>query len=287
MEEERRRVRIWSQNLSREDDVDRKPMWRHGRASVTFPNRGRRNYAGTGRQDLDFGTEWRVFVKHGFGLGWKFKWGTNGSETTPDVSFHFGSLGDLWLHVGGLIPRSWLERHKTNHQGERVVDYDSRVFSLNVDLKEIRWQCWAIEGSWSRDQPWWYEKAFNYSRIAFGRTKTDERVVDSGACLVPMPEKNYPASFEIVEYVNRYQRPLGRLRDRALGARRHWSTTITPGEPIPVPGKGENSWDCGDDAFHSSSSGGRNIDKAIAGLVESALSTRRRHGGQHMSVLVA
>jgi hypothetical protein len=280
MKEDRSRIILWSQNLSDGE----KPKWRYGRGSVTFPNCGCKNYQGNGKLDLSFAAEWRMFVKEGFGLGWRFKWGTNASETTPDFAFHFGKLGDLYLSVSHLLPRKWLDRYKLNSKGEKTIDYDTRVFSFTIDTKEIRFQFWDTEGSWTRGQPWWYSKTFNYKQILFGKIETDKSVEDGGSCLIPMPEKNYSGQFEITKYVHHYQRPLGIVRDLILGPKCHYRTTITPAEPIPIPGKGENSWDCDDDAFYSSSIGGSNVEKGIGAMVESVLRTRRRHGGEHMSL---
>ena len=36
------------------------------------------------------------------------------------------------------------------------------------------------------------------------------------------------------------------------------------GKPIPVPGKGENSWDCDDDAIHSSHGPHSTVHQAVA-----------------------
>lgn len=61
-------------------------------------------------------------------------------------------------------------------------------------------------------------------------------------------------------------------------------TEIEPDKPVPVPGKGESDYDCGDDAIYSISTGGQSVESAVAKMVESALRDRRRYGGQHMSV---
>lgn len=123
--------RVWRHASAVDDDG---PLWRHGRGWITFRNSGRITPHSNGkRTDLEFGAEWRLLVPKGraFGFGWQFKWGTNGSETTPDFSVHLSRLGDLWVHAGGLIPYRWLERHKPDGK----VDYDSRVFGFTVDQR--------------------------------------------------------------------------------------------------------------------------------------------------------
>jgi hypothetical protein len=56
---------------------------------------------------------------------------------------------------------------------------------------------------------------------------------------------------------------------------------ITPDTPIPFPGKGENSWDCGEDATHSMTCNATNEQEAVAKLVASVLNDRYRHGGKN------
>lgn len=278
MSEEREpRIHRW---CHAEDDG---PLWRHGRGHLIAHGSGRITPHSQGkRTDAEFGAEWRLLVPKGraFGWGWQFKWGTNGSETTPDVSVHLSRIGDLWLHAGGVIPYRWLERHTADGK----VDYDTRVFGANVDARGFHWDCWSIEGSWSRGQPWWMSPSWEWQSLFLGRTDTAEEIIDSGSTLIPMPEANYPATFTITRYEQSYSRPLGRLRDRVLGKRSHFLTEVEPGKPVPVPGKGESDYDCGDDAIDSLTTGGRSVEAAVAKMVESALRDRRRYGGQHMSV---
>ena len=51
------------------------------------------------------------------------------------------------------------------------------------------------------------------------------------------------------------------------------------GEQIPVPGKGENSWDCGEDATFSLSCPSTTISEAIGEMVKSCMRTRERYAG--------
>lgn len=270
---------------------DEMPLLRHGRAHLTFPGRGTRNlYPGSSgqRRDLEFGSEWRFLIlkdsRSGpFGFGWQIRWGTNGSDSTPDLSLHLSRLGDLWVHFGGLLPYRWLERH--NADGS--VDYDTRVFGFTADERGFRWDFWARDMHWSRSDPWWMRQSHEWATMFFGRDTVDQEIVAEGTCVVPMPEANYPATFETTKYTRRYKGRFGKIRDLVLGPRFHYSTNVEPGKPVAVPGKGENSWDCDDDAIYASSSGGRSVEHAIAGLVEHALQTRRRHGGEHMSIAPA
>lgn len=258
------------------------PLWRHGRAWFSLRGAGRRPSPRShmkARQDLGLAFEWRLFPKRGdtFGVGFKMTWGTGGSDTTPDLSLHLGRIGDLWILPSGLIPHSWLERHKP----DGTIDWDTRVFSFNVGKDATRWEWWARKNSWSRSDPWWMSQTFDYKQIVFGKNAHTCEVVEEGVTVVPMPEHPYPATWRREIATWRYTRPLGRLRDRLLGPRSQQSVWLTPGEPVPVPGKGENSWDCDDDAIHGC--GGKSVEDAVANMVRSALSKRQRYGGLHMN----
>lgn len=270
------RVHFWHHN---EGET---PLWRHGRASLTLSEMGRHIPHSSRQQDLKFGAEWRLLVEKGetFGFGWQLKWGTNGSETTPDFSINLSRLGDFWFHAGGLIPYRWLERHTAN--GE--LEYETRVFGFTVGARGIRWECWARDCHWSCSDPWWMNPSWNWRPLFFGRVKTVEEVVASGTCLIPLPEANYPGIYETTRYEHQNTKLLGRCRDRLLGPRFHYRVNIEPGKSIPVPGKGENSWDCGDDGIYGMSVGGCDVEKAVAAIVESALQDRRRYGGMDMNI---
>lgn len=257
-----------------------RPLHLAGRASFRWREHGTRGHPdGTGpRRDLELAAEWVALRQEGFGWGWSFKWGTNASETTPDIGLYFGRWFVLWLHAGHVLPWSWLERQRPDGR----TDYDSRKFGFRIDASHVEWSVWENEMCSSSSDPWWMRGYHTWRGLAFGRVATVSRTVDGGVCVVPMPERGYVASWERVEHRNEYQGRLGKLRDRLLGAPVHDSFTVRPGQPIPVPGKGENSWDLGDDAIYSAS--GHTLDDAIANLVKSALRLRRSYGGEHMNV---
>ena len=54
---------------------------------------------------------------------------------------------------------------------------------------------------------------------------------------------------------------------------------ITPDTPIPHPGKGENSWDCGEDAIHSLTCQASTTHDAVGEIVKAVLRSRYRYGG--------
>jgi hypothetical protein len=60
----------------------------------------------------------------------------------------------------------------------------------------------------------------------------------------------------------------------------HRSALVESETGVPVPGKGENSWDCGEDALYSLSTTAATIDEAIEKFKASVMKTRERYGGK-------
>jgi DNA (cytosine-5)-methyltransferase 1 len=108
-------------------------------------------------------------------------------------------------------------------------------------------------GEWRAVDPWWIRGV-----------SIDLALVP---CEVPMPEGKYPAVAKVERCTWKRPRWFGRTEIRA------W-LDIPKG--IPHAGKGENSWDCGDDGLFGI--GGASIDDAIENARRSVLRSRERYG---------
>lgn len=90
--------------------------------------------------------------------------------------------------------------------------------------------------------------------------------------LIQMPEGSYGCSVQLS--VDEWRRP------RWFTQRQHGAQVDIP-NGIPVPGKGENSWDCGEYAIYGMTLSVRTADEAIAAVVASAIRTREKYGGRN------
>lgn len=106
----------------------------------------------------------------------------------------------------------------------------------------------------------------------FGRLECTTTTGESIDALVPMPEGNYPAI--ITREVRVWKRARWPWPSRT---RVDFRIDIPAG--IPVPGKGENSWDCEDDAIFGT--GGWSVYDAIGNAVRSAHRQRELYGGKN------
>lgn len=127
-------------------------------------------------------------------------------------------------------------------------------------------------GDRTRGMPWWKTtQAFHIDDWVLGRRVHTLVEHSKHDVLIPMPEGSYPAIVTV--QTRTWKRP----RWPFPLVRKECSVEIPGG--IPHEGKGENSWDCGEDGLWGCGSSGHDLAKAIAHTVESVLGSRQRYGG--------
>ena len=145
---------------------------------------------------------------------------------------------------------------------------------ISVSFREwtLRIQPWSQSMSWSSRGPRWkHGLRLNIPDFIFGRTTHKSEVVSTHAVIVPMPEKAYPATVTITRDIWRRKRwPFAWIR--------RTSSWIDIPCGIPHSGKGENSWDCGDDGLFGCGAEEPTCEAAIAAAVKSVLKSRKRYG---------
>lgn len=114
--------------------------------------------------------------------------------------------------------------------------------------------------------------SFNINDFLFGRVRTERIGLTEERVLMAFPEGYYLATVEMYTTVWRRPRwPLVHSERRA---------TVTVSEGVPLPGKGENDYDCDDDALHSSTSPAATLEDAVAAFRNSVLEARERYGSE-------
>lgn len=155
-----------------------------------------------------------------------------------------------------------------------IPDYGKRCTGVAVHDGSIWFDVWSKWGEWSAKDPWWMQFNINPVDVIFGKPAYSERTIKEGIPVeVPMPEKSYPGTVKIFESI--WKRPRSPFSTRIV------RTTIEVPEGVPFPGKGENSWDCGEDSYSASTSQETTAYGAVAGLVRDVLSRRERDGGKN------
>lgn len=290
-------MRFHWQNLN--DDPER-PRWgggyRYGRAWLTLfhsPDPKTRE------------EEKRIKYRPGTEIGWTWTFFDRGASTGISfaaqrqdgigLQFRVGVWGlfAFWVHVhGGIAARiaTWLlpklaRDQRPRYPGEElpIRDYSDREINVYWFEGALWWRFWTDPmGGWSSSWPWWRRKlqqgSFHPVDFLLGSTKLTEREISRQDVLIPMPERSYQATVIIEERT--WRRPRWPFPwHRHLGA-----DVKMYQDPIPHPGKGENSWDCGEDAAYSFPIPRQRfsdaVSYAIGHVVAGQLDTRARRGGR-------
>jgi len=228
-------------NEKKEGRIDRSLV--HGRAFWKFKNGNEEIYA-----------EW-VLGSKAFDLGFTVSKSYVSEHTMsfvfaiPPIAFYWGFTWK-WLE-----DRAWWKKlvkeddqkiMGTFHDGSTYTQHaEELVFSLRI----FDWTIWgdfyhSANMSKSSD-PWWMDWNFNVPDFFFGRSKYSEKILKEKVVKIPMPEKEYDATAQI--YKATWKRPRWFIPKEII------RVNIDLKEPIPHPGKGTCSYNCGEDALHSGS----------------------------------
>ncbi len=222
----------------------RKPTWHHGRAWLWTPHPVFRAEWVIGRADWGFSLTADV-----------------GGE--DDLLLHFGvPFFSLFLAVGGLLPYRWLPRNSW-----------PRLTGIRLHAEYVWLDFWHDSRGWAKGGWHW---SLDWKTLLMGRRRYGKRVLSTHAVVIPMPEADYPATVTLEECTW--------TRDRWPGEdRRRFASVDMPdgAHGVPVPGKGENSWDCGEDGILGLHVQSSTIEEGIWAMVESAMRMRKRYGGSY------
>lgn len=175
----------------------------------------------------------------------------------------------LYLSLEGFP--LWQPRRKVVFawdNNREVMLPDRREFDFYVSDWSIRFTPWGRWGEWAARDPWWIRGlSLNLKDIVLGRITYEAEELAMVPCAVTMPEGTYPA----IAKVQRVTR--GRTRWFKRTAQ---EVDLSIPKGIPFAGKGENSWDCGDDGLFGI--GGDSIDDAIRRAREAVHKSRQKYG---------
>jgi hypothetical protein len=178
-------------------------------------------------------------------------------------------VASLWINWSHFKVQSWLAK-KTKRKDQKYGN--GREIEVYWHKWGLWWTLWGdpMESRGKRD-PWYVQMHnWNIPDILFGRSKYSSRVLNEERVIIPLPEGGYPALVRI--NLDTWRRP------RYPFARSMVRSEIIPDKPIPFPGKGENSWDCGEDAIYSLYGPYDTPLKAAMAASESVMRNRLRYG---------
>ncbi len=169
-----------------------------------------------------------------------------------------------WIHVQGI--RAFDRFHLFSGYSGTM-----RKIGLSFYSWSLSWTLWADPSGWSPTKPRWRDGWFDLPDFLLGKathTKTDQEPIPA---TLTFAEGDYPVT--VVFFHQRWKRPRWpwpKLRDGA---------EVNSETGIPVPGKGENSWDCDDDAFLSIGASAKTVEEALAQVKAKVEKRREQYGG--------
>lgn len=238
-----RRAYLHAQNLNEDRDGNPKGWAYHGRSWLRTP-------LGTSR------FEWHL---------WRFSAGLSLTVDSEDnnLVFHFAFPPvSFWLTLP-VIPKRLLRRWDISYRGHTFFEF--RVFDW-----AFWWQFGGNDFEWSSSTPKWKRGSFHVDDFFLGRMQYTEGKPEKHDVLIPMPEGSYKAVLSLQD--DSWKRPRW---FRRVVRRAH----IDIPQGIPHEGKGENSWDCGEDRTYGLTTQAETVEAAIAAVVQSVLRSRRRYNG--------
>lgn len=253
-EDEKGNRAVWfhSQNLNEDKKGNPKGLPIEGRSWLSF---------GKGKREHELRFEWSFRAKYQL-AGVSLK--TDGD--TGGLQLHAGLFPtSLWLTLPIRLPRL-MALLKKNVYGQHTF-MDVHVATEDVVL---RWQFGGNDFEWSNKTPKWKNGSFNLSDFALGRRDYEEGEAEVHSVKIPMPEGAYDATVKL--HTDTWRRA------RWFPVSIHRATIDVP-VGIPFPGKGENSYDCGEDATYGFTGPVESLEDAIGKQVSSVLRNRRRYGG--------
>ena len=270
------RFHLWWQNLNDEDAKKFRPKGFKG-----FPYHGRStlwwNRPKKPTRRVGFG--WNLWNPHWL---YSFHIHFDGVGGDDDLSFGVG-LWPFSFHVSfaGILPKrfqTWWER-RYKYNGREIWVYATRDESMVGGINFV-FNFWRNpDGGELRKT--WRELYIHFPDIIlspiFGSVKHREELIEERDVKIPMPEGQYDGHVKLLRSV--WKRP--RL---PFTSKVHHGARIDIPDGIPFEGKGENSWDCGEDGLFGCGADRATYEAAIARAVEITLESRRKNNGNIAAV---
>lgn len=217
-------------------------------------------HIGNNRQELN--AEWRFFHKVRWSCAAYLEFGSGDSHR--GLMFHLAVpwLFSIYFSIHSIFPWKWF-----SYNG---IFKEPRQTGIAIHNGGLWLYPFAKTMSWSSRDSWLSKShSFNFVEGIFGRWKYSEEN-DGGwrDISIAMPENKYKGQLRMYTGVWR-----NRLWSKRIGR-----GEIKLDEGIPYPGKGENSWDCDEDACHGITCPADDEEDAICELIKHVMNCRRRYG---------
>lgn len=240
------------------------PLWQHGRAwfYVFASEEACKEWT---NDHAEIGVSWSLLHRQpslGFSLD---KGGDSGGELT--FSLRVPRAG---VYLSVELPRHWRKRFGLGGYEEREIGvrfHDGTLwFSLWNDPHDCDYRAPFSDPRSRSRQP-----VLHLTDLIFGKAKHHTEDLERFEGTLNL-DAGYPITAR--RFVSEWRRSRWPLPRRVMRVE-----IEIPGG-IPIPGKGENGWDCEDDAIYGRTAPATTIEEAARKLVADVEQTRRKRGGR-------
>lgn len=188
-----------------------------------------------------------------------------------DVSFHIGAFIGIWLTFENFLPKSWYPKRWSKHCNCFLGE--EREISFRIFGGSFWWDLWVSPewASYSANKTWRKGCWHIVDRIKGKRTHKRE-LQESKQYAIPFLEGNYNVEVSRFHVENKWPRwftekyTTFNVRVGYYNENKEWVS-----QGVPVEGKGENSWDCDEDATYEMSFPGAPYRKNVKSCFDAAL----------------
>lgn len=201
------------------------------------------------------------FFKNFFGVGVEFK---NDGVYNITLHFHIPYIVAIWFTVARFKLVDWL--------CEKLLPsgYKDRTICIDFHNYSVWWKIWTDPMSWKSSTPKWQDGNFNFVDFILGKPVFSKTIIGTYNVIIPLTEGKYNATVSIANYVWSRKRWFDKKQTQA-------SINVEGG--VPIPGKGESSWNCGEDKVYSVTCAADSKARAIVGFIEDILTIREKRSG--------
>lgn len=192
----------------------------------------------------------------------------DGSER--DITFHFAIGFGIWITFERFLPKSWYPTYESSYGHGRLPE--EREISIAFHGGSFWWNFWVSEewSSWTKNKTWRKGCWHIVDRIK-GKRKYEKYELERSQYVLPFFEGNYNVEVIKTQRIDKWPRwPTLKMISWEVRAGYYKDGTFIE-KPIPVEGKGENSYDCDEDATYSLSFPGHPYKKDVKTPYEAAL----------------
>lgn len=235
------------------------------------------HWYGTGptSKHRELSAEWYLFTRANDRLGISFEVGGGENESGFNAFIGVPFLFKLYVGAEGFLPFLCrkVKGHWQTYNRELELSYCFR--RDHAAWGDLAWNVWTEPDCWDRKTPRWRRGRFDPCSFVLGAQVYTSTPISCCPGYVQMPEQRYPVRVQIEECV--WKRPRWPFPIRRIDA----TVDVADGGCVPIPGKGENSWDCGEDGVYSSGfSHCPSAQDAVERFAASILKRRQQYGGE-------